>query len=516
MTEGTSPDTSDLIDWLLADISLTSVNDLNDDTLGLVLWEAREYKPALALVCRRWAAAVAKARMSQAEVLIVLKVARRGHLSLLEWIPTVWPYLFVDWEAAYIAGVSEGHWRVGSAALSRGLNCCGPDALASGAVKTGDAAMVELVISWARSLYYSGVANTVLRVGAECGNLAMCRLARKQGADDYLGMLVAAVRKGHDELCMRALDWMREALGAWVLSAPRVASAAVSHDIRHGGARMCTLLNSRGISRPSDLMFSAAAAGSERLCLLAREWGAKKYAGMLYEAAKAGNERLCSLALQWGAPSHDDMFLGAIEEGHAALAEQAEKGLLPGTWSGEDCEFLLRENIITSPAIAKLLLRRGASPRVLLSVAVYRSVDLCKLALAHGANPRELAVPSWAGRFLSALDSPEDLLELGLELLGPEPDYMDIEFFDEDAYAICHQALPLGKQFANWLLCRSASAGSVPLCRIALDHGARDFNGMLMSAYVGREDYMFDLARQWGATATPQHDAAYLHRVSSE
>jgi hypothetical protein len=50
-----------LIDELLAGISLASIDDLDEDALALVLWEAHECKPAL--VCRRWEAAVARAKI---------------------------------------------------------------------------------------------------------------------------------------------------------------------------------------------------------------------------------------------------------------------------------------------------------------------------------------------------------------------------------------------------------------------------------------------------------------------
>jgi hypothetical protein len=528
------------LEAIIASVSLTTIDDLNDDALGLVLWKASEYSPTLALTCRRWSRVVASKRASWKAASLQF-LARRGHKSLLAWSRNNWPYL-IDAPSLLTASASEKHWSLCSMIMSwkAGDN---PVCLARGAAQAGDTGMLEVALDWmVVAPMREGLViqpapimwiDEMLVVGARHGHEAVCRIARDRGAFSFGEMLDAAIQGGHENLCRLAWDWHGRHHGRHpnMYSESALLSEGVDYDSKHGGVRMCSLIKEWGATDYDSMLERAALEGSERLCRQARDWGANDFDLMLMAAATGGNEHLCHLAIDWGAREYVGMLTHAAMGGHLSLCHLArdllrDKEARSNEEMGGICQDALEiAGETLHEAVCCQLLDWGASPDMLLSVAVEcRNLRLCRLALERGADLAEVfddveSTNEYLNEFerfvcIAPLGSCDELLFFGAGIeaeelfFGAEIEAEELVAVDDEnrtgeGYELCDIALREGARHVDWLLCKGAYIGAWALCHLAVRHGARDFNGMLLGACAGEQPSLIELAREWGATTIP-------------
>ena len=271
------------------------------------------------------------------------------------------------------------------------------------------------------------------------------------------------------------------------------------------------------------------------MCELARELGGTDMNEMLYEAAAVGSQRLCHKALEWGAINKGNMLFGALRGCHPALclealdllkSESAKHTGEANWWKDilEDALSVAVHEGVGSPAdqetVCRQLVEWGADTCNLFAWAAENgNARLAWLALELKPNRRR--------EYIDWID--EEGLEGGAVLLAwfildnPKNSYDELLFYGTElisrhrggGYELCNAALRGGALHVDWLLCWAAFSNREDLCLRALRHGARDFNGMLMAACAGDHGYLVELAQKWGATAPPPWERN-LSRVRSQ
>jgi hypothetical protein len=506
----------DLIDWLLDGTSLTSIDELNDDALGLVLREVREYKPVLALVCRRWAAAAARAKIPKTAVLRASGLAARGHAALLQWLRALWPFYRIVHPKMVSKAAAGGHL---SLCFSLMAEWDVPESdkvlcLVKGAAIRGDVQALSELLDWMRACGRGITVYDLCQWGARGGHAKVCQFARSLGSTEFalpwnIGtMLRKGASRGHEAFCRQIAAWSASTKphspAVWMLH------AAVEYDAARGGTRMCDLARELGASDMNEMLDGAAIAGSELLCLKAREWGACNIEGMLFGAADGHHIALCRKARE--------------------LLELAKGPVGGGEWGDGEWEGLVEEALelaaVTTggrfadqEAVCQLLVEWGVSPISLFGRAITdNNARLAWFALELDPSEDRVDYNEW----VSAEEEGCGECPLGRFVLGnPEKSYDELLYFGmsfgtlETCYDLCKAALAGGARHVDWLLCASAYYDAESLCELAVRHGARDFNGMLMAACVNEHSGMIALAQKWGATASPR-PAADLIQVRSD
>jgi hypothetical protein len=512
-------DFSDLLEGLVAGISLTAIGDLNDDTLGLVLQEAREYKPALALVCQRWASAVARAKIPKDAVLCASKLAARGHGELLHWLRVVWPYYDVKLRKLLSKAAVGGHSKLCSALMAE-WDVPEPAKiryLVKGAAIRGDMQQFRAALDWLHASsgdrkHRKSRVHAVFRWAARGGRADICEqivsslfpagLLNVLDAGIYASMLKSAATYGHEEICLLALEW-----GAGNLTTRCMLKAAVEYDAEHGGTRMCEIAREgEGVSERVDLMLEYAAnVGCSRLCQKMFEWGSTELGMMLSGAARGHHPDLCREA-----KALLDSKVDSREVDPADVDEFLSDSLILAVTRN-------REMSADQEAVCRLLVEWGVPVETLFDEAIgaanarlaWLAVELCAGDETSLESFREIAS--------------DDDYDFGKFILEhPGGSYDDLLFYEvkrrnrtRDGYELCEQALVNGARCVDWLLCKGAHIGDEELCRLAVRYGARDFNGMLMAACAGFCPFLAELARKWGAAAA-QRPVTDLRRVRSE
>jgi hypothetical protein len=345
----------------------------------------------------------------------------------------------------------------------------------------------------------------VLVMGARGGHEKMCWLVRDENvAINPYAMACDALANGHAAIFDLALSWAKV---RFTLN-EMLTEAAVKYDASHGGMRMCELVCSKSDLNATALIRPAAAAGSERLCWKAIEWGASggfDLMLMLTGAARGGHEALCRVAYAnlkrtFNDPEDDEWWSELRANLICAIAECPNRerhealGRMAFEW-GVDGETMF--NVGSSYTNATLMwLAVVLDPEV---ATWHADTDLEQFVLS---------APPW---------SYDELLYFSAEWIVGDADN-DNEGDEKDGEAglsLCMEALARDTRRVDWLLCYGAFHGFGMLCRLAVRRGARDFDGMLMAACAGESPFLAELARKWGAKATPR-PATDLRHVRSE
>jgi hypothetical protein len=479
--------------------------------LGLVLWEVREYKPALALVCRRWAAAIAQAKIPKAAVLRASGLAARGHALLLRWLRTLWPFYRVVPPKMVSKAAAGGHMKLCNDLMaewdaSEETKVMSP---IKGVAIRGDIDWLRMLLDEVRARDMRFWPHDLRAWGARGGHAAVCHFTHALNAEQpdksELGMMLqAAASRGHGELCRQLI--------AWGASVEWMVRAAVEYDAKHGGTRMCDLAKELGATEMNEMLEAAARTGNEMLCLKAQGWGANDWLAMFFGAVEGGQVALCRKAKELLVLArenaedtlHEDELGGSWEDlmGDAlAAATESSKGL------PEDRE-----------TICRLLIEWGGNTVSLFGWAItHNNVQLAWLAME--INPEGEYV-----EWLSEEEEASGACPLGEFVLGnPKGSYDELLTFGvewshnslSESHRLCEMALDGGTHDVNWLLCGAAFTDDEILLELAVRYGARDFNGMLMAACAGEHDSLIALAQKWGATATPR-PAADLIQASDD
>ena len=321
---------------------------LPPEILVLVLGGVAEYRPALARVCRQWAAtsAALQARGESPKALTLGGVAERGHAALVAW--TRGDGMWFSPDAVLCGAARGGHAHLCGAAREWGAEQRRPmdyNAALGEAASRGRTAICELLISWDADAY-----DLILAKAANGGHVDLCHAAKARGATNYGYMLYQVASGGHAELCALALEWglrtaprcsgaarragMRRYASARGSSAPTATpacsdsrpSAATSTSAGwpgsggpelRGNAHKGDTREPRGDLLPGqrvgarnfgEMLIAAIPRGGERVMRLAKDWGARNFDEMLEIATARENESACRLAKDWGATNFARML----------------------------------------------------------------------------------------------------------------------------------------------------------------------------------------------------------------
>ncbi|MFA6166496.1 MAG: hypothetical protein WC700_07775 [Gemmatimonadaceae bacterium] len=465
------------------------MDELPDEMVRLVLWEARAYTPALRCVCRRWRGLVATQRehfrrqQLLGSVFDFTDLAYNGHVSLIRWIIAERPLSTAELNQILDGAASGGHESL--AKLACELGATDFDSALVSATQGGHMAITE----WARERGATNF-NHMLYAAAGANRLEFASLAREWGADDFKRPAYAAARAGHIEMvkliqleCQQrvehwvlcggaygghtsivdlALAWgadnynrmLTEATGGGQLAMAQRARALGGGSDNFGvelvlaaktGRRdMVDLVSSwQTTTDPSDILRGAALGNQFEMAVYARSLGARNYDDMLACAARMGHLAAACLARAWGATDFNDMLYATVESRNIRMAKLAR------AWGADDLDGALR------------------------AAASIGSVELAELVRSWGATALFSMV-------IAAVQS----CHVSIVKLARKWDYQ----FD-----------------SNWLLIQSAANGFADGVHLAREWGARDFARAAMAAAQRSNTMLEATLREWAqAAADPE------------
>lgn len=399
------------------------MNELPNEVLRLVLWEAREYTPALRGVCRRWHELVVTQRehfRRRAGVTVEAsldELALRGHAGLIRWIAaerrgdtafsaaelnemlagaargghlefcrqlhgwgardcdrmlidaTIGGHIAIadlalEWGATELEKMAQvaaehGHWELLKLAWRRGARRFGE--MAKSAARCGHGAILDKIRWWAAAELAASVdiENWVLEGATEGGHDAIVDDALEPGAD-YERMFIAAAKGGHVELARRARG-LAAATPTPIADYTDALYAAAANN--HRGF-IDYLWSVCGATDPEPILEGATIAGLPRMAAYARSLGARNFGDMLFNSAICDNVEMAKLARAWGAADFNTMLATASYAGSFRVAKLAR------AWGATDVN------------------------RALVAAARANSIEMVSLIKSWGANAFRNAMES--------------------------------------------------------------------------------------------------------------------------